>query len=277
MEVAHEEVLKMINSMSEKQQWDIAEQLADERLPRINSNISLITPRISFYTKYGKRILDILIAIFALLVSLPINLIIAMVTIIDVGKPIFFRQKRVGKDGKIFTIYKFRNMTNDTNENGELLPVSQRITRCGAFWRKTSLDELLNFWSILKGDMSMIGPRPLPPEYAYRYSDRHKMRLTVRPGLECPPWKRLDHFWTWDEQFDNDVWYVENVSFWVDVQMCFKLVFFALDRKSARMRNVGRGSFAGYSKEGRAIAFQDMEKETLERLLKYDSKISISA
>lgn len=262
-----EYIKRLLNSLTEKQSWLLADKIAEERLPGINQNTKTVMPRVSFYTKYGKRILDICISFVALIITIPINLLIAFVTLIDLGFPLIFRQKRAGKDGRLFTIYKFRNMTNEVDDNGDLLPSELRITKCGAFWRKTSLDELLNFWSILKGDMSIIGPRPLVPEYTHRLSNRHQMRLVVRPGLECPPWKRLNHYWTWDEQFENDIWYVENVSFWVDVQMCFKLILFMLDRKNAALRNCGRGSFAGYSMNGKGISYLELDRQTIERMM----------
>lgn len=213
----------------------------------------------TFYTRYGKRMLDIVVASIALVLTLPLNLLLAAATYLDVGGPILFRQQRVGRNGRLFTIVKFRNMTNDTDEHGCLLPAAQRITRWGSFVRKTSLDELLNFISILKGDMSLIGPRPLLPEYTERYHRRHKMRLMLRPGLECPPCKPLAHAWTWQEQLDNDVWYVQNVSFLLDCKMLLCLVRFAVDGKHAQMRSdVARGAFMGYSATGEAIGEFEM-------------------
>lgn len=208
----------------------------------------------TFYTRYGKRMLDIIVALVVLVLTLPLNLILAIATYLDVGRPIFFRQQRAGRNGQLFTIVKFRNMTDDKDEAGRLLPAAQRVTRWGGFVRKTSLDELLNFVSILKGDMSLIGPRPLLPEYTERYHRRHKMRLLLRPGLECPPCKRLSRVWTWQEQLDNDVWYVEHVGFLLDCKMFLRLIRFAFDSQYANMRSsVGRGAFRGYSKSGEAV------------------------
>ena len=187
----------------------------------------------------------------ALVVTLPFNLIIGIITMFDVGFPIFFKQTRTGKDGKEFTIIKFRNMRNTCDERGELLPPEQRVTTFGKFVRKTSLDELLNFWSVFKGDMSIIGPRPLVPEYTHRYNDRHRMRLTVRPGLECPPRTIGHHVWTWQEQFENDIWYVENVSFKTDCVMIINLIKYTLNKKDATARAiVQRNSFIGYDDQG---------------------------
>lgn len=202
----------------------------------------------TLYTRYGKRALDICISLLAVVVTLPINLILAVITFFDVGRPIVFKQTRTGKDFKPFTIYKFRNMRNDVDEDGYILPPRERVTRFGRFVRATSLDELLQFWSILFGKMSIIGPRPLKQDYINLLNDRHKMRYAVRPGLECPSHIPLDHARTWNDQFENDVWYVQNVSFKTDLKltlMLFKMVF---DRKYAKTRSGAmRGSFVGYS------------------------------
>ena len=208
-----------------------------------------------------------LIHIFACIVTLPINLIIGIITFFDVGNPIFFRQERLGKDGKIFYIIKFRNMRDIRDECGELLPPAHRITKFGKFVRKTSLDELLNFWSVLKGDMSLIGPRPLVPEYYCRYNARHVNRFALRPGLECPPSSLSDHVRTWHEQFENDIWYVENVSFLTDCKMIYNLICFALDRKSSNARAVSaRGTFMGYDFNGKAINMDDVPQEYIDRV-----------
>jgi len=189
-----------------------------------------------YYVLYGKRLMDIIIALVALIVTLPVNLILAVFTYIDVGLPIIFKQQRVGKDGLLFTIYKFRNMTNETDENGKLLPPRMRVTKFGKFVRACSLDELLQFWNILIGEMSVIGPRPLAIRYMEQYSERQKNRHVVKPGLECPTPKHLDHVRTWEEQLENDVWYVENVSFMLDVWLMFRLVQLTFDRESAHVR-----------------------------------------
>ena len=134
-----------------------------------------------------------------------------------------------------------------------LLPAKERVTKFGRFVRKTSLDELLNFWSILKGDMSLIGPRPLVDAYTNSMSDRHKQRYLVRPGLECPPRKGA-FIKSWGDQFENDVWYVENVSFVVDCKLVMMLVRMVFDKKSRAMRSSAtRGSFVGYYRNGESI------------------------
>ena len=259
--------------LTKKQRWEIADKLAEDRLDAINESCQEVTVKDTIYTRYIKRGLDAAIAAAALLVSFPVNLVIGVITYFDVGSPLFFRQERVGKDGKIFLLIKFRNMRNTMDERGELLPPAQRVTKFGKFVRKTSLDELLNFWSILKGDMSLIGPRPLVPEYTHRYNKRHRQRLAVRPGLECPPRELNGKVWTWQEQFENDVWYVENVSFLTDCKMIINLVRFALDRKSAKARAMAeRGTFMGYDLNGIAINLNGVPQEYIDNVGATDLK-----
>lgn len=253
-------------NLTKAMRWKIADWLAEERLDAVNAELEDVKIPDTFYTRYGKRALDLILALAAFTVTLPINAVIGIVTCFDVGFPIFFRQERIGKDGKPFTIIKFRNMRNTVDERGELLPPQQRVTSWGRFVRRTSLDELLNFWSILKGDMSIIGPRPLPPEYIHRYNKRHHARLSVRPGLECPPREPMDHVWTWQEHLDNDVWYVEHISLKTDLMMCVRLVQFALNRKSAAVRSTGNiGTFMGYDMTGKAINLDEVPQEYIDR------------
>lgn len=244
------------------QRWVVADRLAKERLPRINAKLEDVVPSDGLYVRYGKRTIDIVVSGAALIVTLPINTVIGAATFFDVGRPILFKQVRIGKNEKPFYIFKFRNMRNTVDEHGELLPPSQRVTKFGSFIRRASLDELLNFWNVFKGDMSLIGPRPLLPEYTHRYNKRHRMRLAVRPGLECPPRKLDGHVWTWQEQLDNDVWYVENLSFKTDCMMFANLVRFAFDKKSTSARaSSQRGTFMGYSEDGVAINYQQAMRE----------------
>lgn len=260
--------------LTKAQRWAVADKLAEDRLPMVNAMSEEVHPSNTLYARYGKRVLDVVISAAALIVTAPINAVAAVMTLKDVGRPIMFKQERIGKDGKPFVIVKFRNMTNETDENGDLLPPEQRVTKFGHFMRKTSLDELLNFWSIFKGDMSIIGPRPLVPEYTDRYSDRHKMRLAVRPGLECPPRDIGTHVWTWQEQFENDVWYVEHVSFKTDCMMFVNLVRFAFDKKSAEARAMAkRGIFMGYDENGQAINLEQVPQEYIDAAGQHDWEI----
>ena len=181
------------------------------------------TKRKTFYISFVKRFLDIVFSFLGIIILLPLFLILHIIVLIDVGFPIIFKQERIGINCKSFTIYKYRNMTFERDENGNLLPGKDRITKFGKIFRASSLDELPQLFNILLGHMSFIGPRPLPPEYLPLYSKEHLKRHNIKPGLECPQWKKLDHFRSWPEQFDNDVWYAEHCSFWVDVAMVFKL------------------------------------------------------
>lgn len=248
--------------LSTEQRRKLAEILAEERLAKINQSLESVVPSKTIYARYIKRIIDIVISFVALVVTLPVNLVIGVITIFDVGFPIFFKQQRIGKNEKIFTIIKFRNMRNDRDEKGDLLPASERVTKFGKIVRKTSLDELLNFWSIFKGDMSLIGPRPLLPQYLVRFNKRHKGRFLVRPGLECPPRELLDTVWSWQERFDNDVWYVENLSFLVDCKMIINLIRYALDPQMSSLRaNANLGTFMGYDLNGEAITHESIEQK----------------
>ena len=192
-------------NLSTDQIEEIGRMLAFDRLENVDAIQKPAVPSTSFYSRYVKRCLDIIISLIILFITLPINLIIAVVTYFDVGFPIFFKQTRTGRNGKEFTLIKFRNMKNTVDDRGELLPPERRVTEWGKFVRKTSLDELLNFLSILKVDMSLIGPRPLPSIYLERYSRRHRARLAVRPGLECPPRHLGTEVWTWNDQLENDI------------------------------------------------------------------------
>ena len=235
----------------------IAAMAARDNLARVNELSASVNPKKSIYLGFIKRLIDLAISVPAFVVLLPVNLVIGVITYLDVGKPIFFVQKRIGKDGRIFNLVKFRNMTNATDEFGNLLPPRERVTKFGRFVRKYSLDELLNFWSIVKGDMSLIGPRPLPVEFEKRYSDRHRMRSAVRPGLECPCIKAGNHVRLYQEQFENDIWYVENASFIVDCKMVialFRMVFNSKERGDHAA--VGGGNFVGYNENNEAFSMR---------------------
>ena len=250
--------------LSRSQIEAIGRRLHADRIDEIDSLQNEVHASSGLYSKYFKRLIDIIVSLLALIVTLPINAAIALITLIDLGRPLFFHQTRVGKNKQRFEIVKFRNMTEARNEYGDLLPPEQRVTKWGKFVRKTSLDELLNFWSILKGDMSLIGPRPLPEIYLERYSRRHMHRFDVRPGLECPPRDISKGVWTWDDQLENDIWYVENLSFRTDCKMLVNLFRFAFDAKSANARAVAkRGSFMGYDSSGRAINDAEIPDEYL--------------
>ena len=232
---------------------EVRNVIKEKNLEYVNAHTNTIDTRETFYNTYIKRIIDIGGASVALLLTAPANAGLALCTFLDVGRPVFFRQKRIGKEGKPFVIIKFRNMTNETDENGDLLPPNMRVTKFGKFVRKTSLDELLNFYSVLKGDMSLIGPRPLLIEYTESYSDRHAQRHLVKPGLECPAIIPGTSRSDWKSQFENDVYYAENVSFALDVKLIIKLFSMVFNKNQETRENALKGSFLGYERDGSCI------------------------
>lgn len=182
-------------------------------------------PRVkrTIYTLFVKRIADVILSAAAIVILSPLFIIVAILELCFHGSPVFFSQERPGLHEKVFHIYKFRSMTNETDESGELLPGNMRLTKFGRFIRKYSIDELPELFCILTGKMSIIGPRPLRVEYLPLYNDRHKVRHEIRPGLACVRLKPGDS-WTWRDQFENDVWYVENCSFLIDLKMVFAVL-----------------------------------------------------
>lgn len=182
----------------------------------------------TFYQLFGKRILDILLSGIALIVLSPIILIVGILVRIKLGSPIIFKQERPGKSEKIFSMYKFRTMTDERDHNGEYLPDEIRLTKFGKMLRATSLDELPELWNILKGDMSIVGPRPLLVEYLPLYSEKQRKRHKVRPGLTGLAQVNGRNAISWEEKFDLDVYYVDKISFFNDliiiIQTCKKVI-----------------------------------------------------
>lgn len=182
-------------------------------------------PMRSVYSIYIKRLLDIILSGLALLVLSPVLAVVSVLELFIHGRPAIYKTHRPGKDGKIFTLYKFRSMTNERDCEGKLLPESKRLTRFGRFLRKSAIDELPELVNILKGDMSIVGPRPLLIEYLDMYSSRHAIRQSVRSGLACvriqPTQSKT---WTWREQFENDIYYIQNISLRMDMKMVFGIV-----------------------------------------------------
>jgi len=178
-----------------------------------------------------KRIFDLTLTIPAYLLLSPLIILIAVIIRLTMGKPIFFRQIRPGFQGKAFTIYKFRTMLNAYDKNGNLLPDKERLTRFGKFLRSTSLDELPELFNILKGEMSIVGPRPLLMQYLERYSPEQARRNEVRPGLTG--WAQINgrNAITWEEKFRLDVWYVDNQSFRIDMKIIFMTIVKVLKRE----------------------------------------------
>lgn len=179
------------------------------------------------YKKCFKRLVDILCSLAAIIVFSWLYIIVAVLVRIKLGSPVIFKQARPGKDGKIFNLYKFRTMTDERDENGELLPDDVRLTKFGRMLRKTSLDELPEAFNILMGDMSVVGPRPLLVKYLPLYNDHQKRRHEVRPGLSGLAQVNGRNALTWEEKFDWDVKYVDNITFLGDVKIIFKTVISA--------------------------------------------------
>lgn len=184
-----------------------------------------------FYEKYAKRLLDILCALAAIIVFCWLYLLVAILVRCKLGSPIIFKQERPGKDGKIFKLYKFRTMTDEKDENGQLLPDNVRLTKFGKFLRSTSLDELPEAFNILKGDMSVIGPRPLLVEYLPLYNEKQSRRHEVRPGLSGYAQVHGRNAVSWNEKFDLDVEYVDNITFLGDVKIIVTTVLKAIKRE----------------------------------------------
>lgn len=176
------------------------------------------------YEKYIKRMLDIIISLAALIVLSPILAAVALLVRIKLGAPVIFHQQRPGYHEKIFGLCKFRSMTDERGENGELLPDEVRLTKFGKALRATSLDELPELWNILKGDMSLIGPRPLLVKYLPLYNEFQKQRHDVRPGLTG--WAQVNgrNTISWEQRFAYDVEYVKNISFKMDLKILFQTV-----------------------------------------------------
>lgn len=180
--------------------------------------------RAGFYERVTKRILDFTLSLLALIVLSPVFLVVAILVHIKLGSPVLFRQDRPGKDEKIFSLYKFRTMTDARDESGVLLPDEVRLTHFGRILRSTSLDELPELVNILKGDMSIVGPRPLLVKYLPLYNEEQKHRHDVRPGLTGWAQANGRNAISWEEKFALDVWYVQNISFLVDVKVIFLTV-----------------------------------------------------
>lgn len=205
------------------------------------------------YRKYVKRFLDIILAIIAIVITLPIFLLTGILVLIFLGKPAIFRQKRPGKDEKIFTMYKFRTMTKGKNRNGEMLPDELRLTKFGKFLRKTSLDEIPEFINILKGDMSFVGPRPLLIEYLPYYTKEEHHRHDVRPGLTGWAQANGRNLVNWDERFKLDLEYVNNISFLLDLKTIIKTVEIVFKREGIKQDGQATmTSLIDYRSKGRA-------------------------
>jgi len=171
------------------------------------------------YPQFGKRLFDLAVAVMASFVLLPVILLTALVVRIKLGRPVVFRQSRAGRDGVIFTLYKFRTMTDLCDATGRVLPDERRLTNVGTVLRRWSLDELPQIWNVFRGEMSIVGPRPLLARYLDRYNHRQARRHEVRPG--CTGWAQVNgrNDLSWEERFELDVWYVDRLSVLLDFKI----------------------------------------------------------
>ncbi len=176
----------------------------------------------TFYRRIGKRALDLSLAVPALLVLAPIGLAVATLIRMKLGSPVLFRQQRPGRNDRLFELIKFRTMTDSRGPDGELLPDEDRLTRFGLRLRRMSLDELPTLWNVVRGDMSLVGPRPLLVQYLDRYTPKQRRRHEVAPGITG--WAQIHgrNAISWEEKFELDVWYVENLSLRTDLEIILR-------------------------------------------------------
>ena len=218
------------------------------------------------YCKYLKHLLDFTIVLCVLVVIWPILLVIIIwLHFVNKGAGVFFTQERPGKNGKIFNVLKFKSMTDERDKDGKLLPDNQRLTRIGRFIRSTSIDELPQLFNVIKGDMSLIGPRPLVTIYLPYYNEKEKHRHDVRPGITG--WAQVNgrKSITWEQKLAYDIDYVNNMSFWLDVKIFFLTVY-----KVFKRENVGVGvdviDFDDYRiAQWQAMGRQDLVDKARER------------
>lgn len=191
------------------------------------------------YKKLFKRLFDVILSLLGLVILLPILLIVSILVFIFLGKPVIFKQERVGKDGKLFTLYKFRSMSNKKDKDGNLLSDDKRLTKFGIILRKTSLDEIPEIINILKGDMSIVGPRPLMPEYLPYYTKEEFHRHDVLPGLTGLAQINGRNDISWEKRFEYDLEYVNNISFKNDIKIMFQTAKKVLKQENVTVRGEG--------------------------------------
>lgn len=202
------------------------------------------------YAKYIKRTLDLILSLMALIVLMPLMIIIGILVRINLGSPIIFKQKRPGKNEKVFTLYKFRTMTDKRDIDGNLLPDEYRLTKFGKFLRSTSLDELPELINIIKGDMAIVGPRPLLVEYLPYYTEEEKHRHDVRPGLTGLAQVNGRNALQWEERFSFDLQYKKNVSFKEDFKIILMTIKKVLKKENIVVRGTGKTKdFDDYRRE----------------------------
>ncbi len=200
------------------------------------------------YSRFGKRALDLAVAGVALLLLLPVLVVLAVLIRASLGRPVLFRQVRPGYQGRPFTLAKFRTMREAQDAEGRLLPDAQRLTNVGRFLRSTSLDELPELWNVIRGDMSLVGPRPLLMQYLPRYTPEQARRHEARPGITG--WAQVNgrNALSWEQKFALDVWYVDHLGFWLDLKIILLTLIKALRRE-------------GINQPGQATAEEFMGRE----------------
>lgn len=189
------------------------------------------------YAKGIKRMIDLFLSLIAFALLMPLMIIIYILVRVKLGKPAIFKQQRPGKDEKIFTLYKFRTMTDKKDEKGNLLSDSERLTKFGKFLRSTSLDELPELLNIIKGDMAIVGPRPLLVEYLELYNEEQRHRHDVRPGLTGLAQVRGRNSITWEEKFKEDIEYINKISFFVDIKIILQTIIKVFKREGISQEN----------------------------------------
>lgn len=190
-----------------------------------------VTLDLNFYTRFGKRLFDLTLSLAALLLLCPVLAALALLVRVQLGAPVLFRQTRPGLRGKLFTLYKFRTMTGARDAQGNLLPDAERLTRFGRFLRSTSLDELPELFNVLKGEMSLVGPRPLLTQYLERYTPEQMRRHAVLPGITG--WAQVNgrNALSWEQKFALDVWYVDHQSIRLDLKILLLTVWKIIKRE----------------------------------------------
>ena len=209
------------------------------------------------YKSIFKRVMDVILSFFALAVLSPVFALVGVLVRCKLGSPVLYKQRRPGKNNRIFTMYKFRTMTDQRDAKGNLLPDSVRLTRFGRFLRSTSLDELPELWNILKGDMSIVGPRPLLVEYLPRYNEEQIHRHDVRPGLTG--WAQVNgrNAISWEEKFRLDVQYVHHITFRGDLKILWMTVRNVIKREGiSSQTSETMEAFLGYERTPQTVERQ---------------------
>ena len=202
----------------------------------------------------SKRILDLLVATLASVLLLPVILLVALLVYINLGSPVLFKQQRIGQHSRPFMLYKFRSMKNAFTADGKALPDKDRLTRFGVWLRATSLDELPALWLVLKGTMSLVGPRPLLPEYLPYYTDEQNRRHSVKPGFTG--WAQVNgrNAQSWEERFAYDLWYVDHASLQLDLTILLKTLLVVIKKDGIHAEgHVTMPNFAEYMEQKRSL------------------------